>query len=111
MSEVFDLMFEIKKNYAAFDVSDDEVDRHYKYLKDFPFDAAMRNLDAYVKANSYPPKIADIRGRLGDQIDSERSKLQAAENEAYLVHWSLKKSEPPPNYWQSVRERLNGGQS
>ncbi|NQX67961.1 hypothetical protein HQN90_17710 [Paenibacillus alba] len=109
-SEVYDLMFEIKANYAPFVVSDDEVERHFKHLKDFPLSSALKNIDAYVKTNQYPPKIADIRGKLGEQMDGEISKRQAAENEAYLIHWSLKESEPPSGYWQNIREKLRGEQ-
>lgn len=107
-SEVFELMIEIKKNYAAFDVSGEEVERHFKHLKDFPIAAAMKNVDAYVKTNQYPPKIADIRGRLGEQMAGELSKQLAAQYEANLTLWSSENSEPPEGYWQSIRDRLRG---
>ncbi|MNI27367.1 hypothetical protein D3C73_811010 [compost metagenome] len=107
-SEVFDLMIEIKRNYSGFDVSNDEVDRHYKYLKDFPFDAAMKNVDDHVKTNQYYPKIAEIRGRLGDQLDSLRGKEQALAHEAQLAEWASKDSPPPEGYWDDIRSKLRG---
>lgn len=110
-SEVFDLMIEIKKNYPIVDVSDDEINRHYKHLRDFPFDVALKNLDDYVKVNGFPPKISDIRGKLGDLMDSQRGKERAATHEAQLVEWSQNNTPPPDGYWESVRSKLRGDKS
>lgn len=109
-SQVFDLMIEIKKNYSNFDVSEDEVNRHHKYLKDFSLDAAMKNVDDHIKTNKYPPNIADIRGRLGDQLDSQRSKEAAAVHEEKLATWERDNKPPPEGYWANIRTRLRGDQ-
>ncbi|ANY70429.1 hypothetical protein BBD42_30980 [Paenibacillus sp. BIHB 4019] len=107
-AEVYELFIVIKDNYAAFDDSDDEVDRHYKYLKDFPFDAAMKNVDDHILVDRFPPKIADIRGKLGDQLDRERSKDQAALHQSNLVAWANENNPPPEGYWQALKDKLRG---
>lgn len=100
--DVIDLLTEIKENYSTFDVSDESIDRHYKYLHDFPFTAALQNVEDHVKTSRFAPLIADIRGKLGDQLDSQRSKEEA---EAYLARIELWKQNavPPPD---GMRERV-----
>lgn len=107
-AEVFDLLLEIKSNYPSFDVSDDNVDRHYKYLQDFPFPEAMKNVELHIKTDSFPPKIADIRGRLGDLMDSQRSKEEAAAYEVQLEEWASENKPPPEGFWEQGRQLLRG---
>ncbi|MBP1992526.1 hypothetical protein [Paenibacillus eucommiae] len=109
-AEVIDLMIEIKEEYPTFDVSEEEIERHYKRLKDFPLAAALKNVDDHVKTNKYFPKISDIRGCLGDQLDSQRSKEQAAAHEANMNEWAKIDSPPPDGYWETMRTRLRGEQ-
>jgi hypothetical protein len=107
-AEVFDLLIEIKQNYPNFDVSDESIERHYKYLRDFPFEAALKNVEQHIMTERFPPTIADIRGRLGEQMDSQRSKDKAVAYFEQLERWRKDGSEPPPGYWDSVRAKLKG---
>ncbi|QJD87882.1 replicative helicase loader/inhibitor [Cohnella herbarum] len=107
--EVIDLLMEIKEEYPFFDVSDENIERHFRYLKDFPFEAAMRNVEQYIKTDSKKhPGIADIRGRLGDQLDSQRSKEETANYFAQLEASRLCNSPPPTGYWEHMRTLIRG---
>lgn len=108
--EVLELFIEIKEEYPFFDDSDENVERHRRYLADFPFDAAMENVKRHIMTNSKrPPGIADIRGGLGDQLDSQRSKEEAEAYFAQVELWRQNSSPPPEGYWQRVRQQLRGG--
>jgi hypothetical protein len=109
--EVMDLLEEIKREYPFFDVSDENIERHYKYLQDYPFDAAMRNVEEYIKTDTrrVHPGVGDIRGRLGDQLDSQKSKQSA---ESYMVRMEQARnseSAPPDGYWELLKSKLSGG--
>lgn len=104
-------MLEIKENYPTFDISDENIERHYRYLNDFPFPQAKKNVEQYIKANEYAPKIAHIRGHLGDLKDSEISKRQAVQYEQQLQRWSVDSPPPPGDYFERVRKQLRGEQS
>jgi Loader and inhibitor of phage G40P. len=106
--DVIEIIAELIENYPSFDDSEDNIDRHYKYLQDFPFEAAMKNVQEYIKTNRFPPTIADIRGRLGDQMDSQRSKDAAAAHFESLDSWSANDEPPPAGYWESMKEKLRG---
>ncbi|SFF22631.1 hypothetical protein SAMN04487969_11933 [Paenibacillus algorifonticola] len=105
-ADVLDLFAEIAAEYPTFDSSDAEVDRHFKYLHDFPFEAAKQNVEQHIKTNKWPPAIADIRGKLGDQLDSQRGKEQAAAFEAQLQEWEAASSPPPAGFWEAGRQLL-----
>lgn len=107
-SQIFDLMIAIREEYSSFDVSDDEVERHFKYLKDFSFAAAMANVEEHIRTSKFPPKISDIRGRLGDQLDSERGKAEAADFKEKLERWAAETTAPPAGYWETMRDKLRG---
>jgi hypothetical protein len=103
--EVIGLMIEIKEEYPFFDVSDENIDRHYKYLKDFPFEEAMNNVVQHIKADSKKhPGIADIRGRLGDLQDSQRSKEETDSYFAQLELWKMNAAPPP----EGLRSKIHG---
>lgn len=106
--DVIEIVAELIENYPSFDDSEANIDRHYKYLHDFSFDAAMKNVQEYIKTNRFPPTIADIRGRLGDQMDAQRSKEAAAAHFANLDAWGAAGSPPPPDYWERGRRLLRG---
>ncbi|CAI6087214.1 hypothetical protein [Cohnella sp. JJ-181] len=109
-SEVIRIMEVIKRTYPSFDVSAASIDHYAKRLLDFPFDAALENVERHVLTERFPPVLADIRGRLGDQLDSQRSKTEAAAYEAQLEAWrsgSLA-SPPPPGYWDEVKAKIRG---
>lgn len=100
--EILDLLTEIKRNYPSFDVSDESIERHSKYLRDFPFDAAMQNVEDHIRTDRFPPTIADIRGRLGDQMESQKSKEQTASYFAQVELWKHNAAPPP----DGMRERI-----
>lgn len=107
-SDVKEIIAELVDNYPNFDGSDENIDRHHKYLRDFPFDAAMKNVIEHIKTNKFPPLIADIRGRLGDQMDSQRSKELAASYFAQLEASRLCNVPPPEGYWEHTRRLIRG---
>lgn len=106
--EVQDLLEEIKKEYPNFDVSVENENRLYKYLSDFPFKAALKNVEDHIKTNRFPPTIADIRGRLGDLQDSQRSKEETASYFAQLDASRLCNVPPPTGYWDHLRKLVRG---
>jgi len=107
--DVYEIFEEIKLEYHFFDVSEENVDRHYRFLKDFPLDVALRNVEEYIKSDSKKhPGIADIRGRLGDQLDSQRSKEETASYFAKLEASRLCNVPPPDGYWEHVKKLIRG---
>lgn len=101
-ADVKEIVAELVENYPSFDGSDENIDRLYKYLHDFPFAAAMQNVEEHIKTNRFPPTIADIRGRLGDQLESQRSKEAAAAHMAQ-IELARKCDVPPPiGYWEHL---------
>lgn len=106
--DVYEIIEEIKQEYPYFDTSEENVDRHYKYLRDFPFEDAMQNVVEYIKTNKYPPLIADIRGRLGDLQDSQKSKEEAESYFAQVELWRENCTPPPDGYWENMKARLRG---
>lgn len=107
-AQVYDLLIEIKENYPNFDVSPENVDRHLKYLHDFSFEAAMQNVDEHVKTGKYYPNIAEIRGRLGEQIEREQMKVLTEQHFANLDTWSTNSKPPPEGYWDDVKRKIRG---
>ncbi|MFD2116372.1 hypothetical protein ACFSTH_08195 [Paenibacillus yanchengensis] len=107
-NEVILIIAELVENYPNFDSGDENIDRHYKYLSDFPFEAAMQNVQEHIKTNRFPPLIADIRGRLGDQMDGQRSKDATAAHFANLDAWGADGTPPPEGYWEHGRRLLRG---
>jgi hypothetical protein len=108
-SDVIGLFIEIKQEYPFFDDSDENINRHLKYLEDFPFDAAFKNVEQYILTNSKKhPGIADIRGRLGDLQDSQRSKDETQSYFAQLEASRLSNVPPPTGYWDHLRTVIRG---
>lgn len=105
------LMAEIQENYPNFDISDENIERHYKFLKDFDFKQALRNVEAHIKSNDFIPKISHIRGHLADVNQSEQSKMQAMKYDEQLNEWSSSQEPPPEGYWNTLRNSLRGGKS
>lgn len=106
--QVIDLFRLIKRTYPNFDTSAANVEHYAKYLQDFSFEAAVDHLDKYILTERFPPTIADIRGRLGDQMDAQRSKDAAAAHFANLDTWGAASTPPPEGYWQQVMQKLRG---
>lgn len=108
-AEVIDLFIEIKQEYPFFDDSDANIERHLGYLKDFPFDVALSNVRAHIASDSKrAPGIADIRGRLGDQLEAQKSKDAALDHFANLDAWIAGSAPPPEGYWERGRKAIRG---
>ncbi|MBO2942783.1 hypothetical protein JJQ72_02130 [Paenibacillus sp. F411] len=105
-AEVIDLLIIIKENYPAFDTSADSVERHFKYLHDFPFDRAVQNVDDHIRTSKYPPNIAEIRGSLGEQIERDRMKTFTEEYFAERARAREEACPPPPGWKESVYAKL-----
>ncbi|WP_052429615.1 replicative helicase loader/inhibitor [Paenibacillus borealis] len=106
--EVILLVRTIKANYPGFDKSPENIERLYKYLKDFPFEAAKENVDAHIKTKEFPPNVAEIRGRLGEQIEREQMKILTDQHFANLDTWSASSKPPPEGYWDEVKRKIRG---
>ncbi|NUU73991.1 replicative helicase loader/inhibitor [Paenibacillus xylanilyticus] len=105
-AEVLDLLIEIKENYPQFDVSEENIDRHMKYLHDFPFEAARQNLQEHVRTGKWPPNIAEIRGNMGDQEARQR---EIDETQAYLRQREANRAKatlPPPGWKDGLLAKL-----
>ncbi|MGG1880153.1 replicative helicase loader/inhibitor [Paenibacillus cisolokensis] len=105
-AEVIELLIVIKENYPNFNVSDETVDRHLKYLHDFPFQAAIRNVDEHIRTSKYPPNIAEIRGSLGEQIERDRMKSSTEEYFAERARAKQEACPPPPGWKESIYAKL-----
>ena len=99
--DVIMLIAELVENYPNFDDSDANIDRHYKYLHDFPFDVAIKNIERHIMTSKWQPTIAEIRGSVGEQIERDRMK---AATEAYFAEReeAAKHACPPPNGWKEA---------
>lgn len=106
--EIAELYKHIKKHFPFFDASLAKVKEDHWYLKDFPADAARMNIDQHILTETVTPGIAHIRGRLGDKLDSQRSKMEAVEYTAHMENWERNSSSPPEGYWDKVRESIKG---
>lgn len=107
-AEVIDLMVLIKRTYPSFDTGRESVDHHCKYLQDYLYAAALENVERHIMTERWPPTIADIRGRLGDKMDSQRSKEEAEAYFAQVELWRQNSSPPPAGYWEMGRAVLRG---
>ncbi|CAM3708313.1 replicative helicase loader/inhibitor [Cohnella lubricantis] len=107
-ADVIELFIELKTAYPNFDDSDENIDLHFKYLKDFPFGDAMKNVEKHILTERFPPTIADIRGRLGDLADSQRSKEAAESFAAQIELWKRNAAPPPDGYWETMKAKLRG---
>jgi hypothetical protein len=103
---VIDLLIIIKENYPTFDTSAESVERHCKYLYDFPFDQAVRNVDEHIRTSKWPPNIAEIRGSLGEQI--ERDRMKAATDQYFAEREEARKHAcpPPPGWKEGILAKL-----
>lgn len=105
-AEIIDLLIVIKENYPSFDASEENIDRHFKYLHDFPFDRAVQNVDEHIRTSKFPPNIAEIRGSLGEQM--ERSRMRFATEEYFAEREEARKHacSPPPGWKEGIYAKL-----
>lgn len=104
--EIAELYKHIKKHYPFFDASIEKVKEDLRYLRDFPSEAAWQNIERHILTETSTPGIAHIRGRLGDQLDSKRSREDAAAYFYQLDSWRNTGSSPPEGYWDRIRQML-----
>ncbi|MET3846853.1 replicative helicase loader/inhibitor [Paenibacillus sp. OAE614] len=105
-AEVIDLFIEIKQEYPQFNDSDEEIDRHLKYLKDFPFEAALRNVELHIKTTKWPPGISDIRGRIGEQLEKQRMETETSTYFEKLDSWRNGAAPPPAGLKEALYAKL-----
>ncbi|TCZ76154.1 hypothetical protein E0485_15050 [Paenibacillus albiflavus] len=106
LAEVAKLFKTVKKRYPSFDASLESVNECHKYLRDFPYDVAVANVDQHIMTDKFPPTISDIRGRLGEQQDRQRSKDAAQEYFEQLDAWKASAAPPPPGLRGKIRDLL-----
>lgn len=106
--EVIELLKILKRTYPAVDVSAEGVAHYEKYLLGFPFETARENVEKHIMTDRFPPTIADIRGRLGDQLENQKSKMEA-ESHIAQMELSHRCNVPPPiGYWEHTRKLIRG---
>ncbi|MEK4062176.1 MULTISPECIES: hypothetical protein [unclassified Paenibacillus] len=106
-AQVIDLLIKLKQEYThQIDTSDQEVTRLYEALKDFPFDKAVENVRQHILTNSWPPKIAQIRGGQGDMKEDFRSKVEAAHLLAERQNNRADVVLPPAGYKEALYAKL-----
>lgn len=96
----------IKKNYPAFDASAESVELHLKYLRDFDYATAQANVDKHILTERYYPNIADIRGRMGEQLDRKRLKEETESYFEQLDNWKKDAVPPPPGLKEELYAKL-----
>lgn len=106
--EIAELYAHIKRHYPFFEATKERVKEDYKYLKDFPADVARANIDRHILTETVTPGIAHIRGRIGDLMDSQKSKEEADAFFAQVDLWKRNGSPPPDGYWESMKLKLRG---
>lgn len=105
--EVIELFIEIKQEYSNFDDSDDEIDRHLRYLKDFPYQTALENVEQHIQTSKWPPGIAEIRGRLGEQLERQRMREETQAYFAKLELWKRTAVPPPAGMREALHAKLS----
>ncbi|OKP91882.1 hypothetical protein A3844_01855 [Paenibacillus helianthi] len=105
--EVAKLYKIIKKRYGNFDASLQAVEEDLDMLKDIPYDTAQSNVRQHIMTSDFPPKISQIRGRLGEQLERERMRKQTQELIHEMDASRLKAVPPPSGLKEALYARLN----
>ncbi|MFW5436593.1 hypothetical protein [Paenibacillus apiarius] len=108
IDEAAELFKIIKRSYPSFDANVRNVKENFKYLRDFPFEVALENVDKHIMTERFPPTIADIRGRLGEQIERNRMKQETEEYFEQMEAWRQNAAPPPAGNLEKVRAILRG---
>lgn len=107
-AEVAMLVRAIKANYPGFDSSSENIDRLTGLLRDFPYEVALGNVRQHILTERFPPNVAEIRGRLGEQLERERMREATEQHFENLEAWSAAAKPPPAGYWEEVKRRIRG---
>ncbi|QSF42695.1 hypothetical protein [Paenibacillus tianjinensis] len=105
--EVAKLYKTIKKRYSNFDASLQAVEEDLDMLKDIPYDVAVSNIRQHIMTSDFPPKISQIRGRLGEQLERERMRRQTEDLVHKMADARSKAVPPPPGMKEALYARLN----
>lgn len=105
--EVAKLYKTIKKRYSNFDASLQAVEEDLGMLKDIPYDVAETNVRQHIMTSDFPPKISQIRGRLGEQLERERMRKQTEELIHEMDASRLMAVPPPVGLKEELYARLN----
>lgn len=104
--EVAKLYKEIKKRYANFDASLEAVGEDLGMLKDIPYEIAEANVRQHIMTNDFPPKISQIRGRLGERLERERMREETQSYFAQLELWKRVAVPPPVGMREALYAKL-----
>ncbi|MBY9081039.1 hypothetical protein KIH86_23075 [Paenibacillus sp. HN-1] len=104
--EIAKLYKVIKKRYPNFDASTQAVEEDVEMLQDIPYDVAQSNIRQHIMTNDFPPKISQIRGRLGEQIERDRMRRETEELFAAQDAARAAAVPPPPGLKEALYERL-----
>lgn len=105
-AEVIRLFLVISAEYPIFNTDEENIERHLKALKDFPFETAVQNVERHIEISSFYPKISEIRGFAADQATRERE-LEATR--AYLDQREVNRAKatlPPPGWKDELLAKL-----
>ncbi|MDH6427232.1 MULTISPECIES: hypothetical protein [unclassified Paenibacillus] len=105
--EVAKLYKTIKKRYSNFDASLQAVEEDLDVLKDIPYEVAESNFRKHFMTSDFPPKISQIRGRLGEQLERERMRRQTEELMHEMDVSRLEAVPPPIGLKEEIYARLN----
>lgn len=104
--EVAKLYKDIKKRYSNFDASLQTVEEDLDMLRDIPYEVAQSNVRQHIMTSDFPPKISQIRGRLGEQRYHERLKADTAEYFAERDAARAAAVPPPPGWKEELYAKL-----
>jgi hypothetical protein len=106
IAEVAELFKLIKKHYAGFDGSVQNVKEFHPLLADFPYETAVQNVQKHIMTNDFPPRVSQIRGNVGEQ-ETRQSELELTR--AYLDEREESRKQatlPPPGWRDAIIARL-----
>ncbi|MGF7050391.1 hypothetical protein J2T13_004929 [Paenibacillus sp. DS2015] len=104
--EVAKLYKVIKKRYSNFDASLEAVEDDLGMLKDIPYEIARANVRQHIMTNDFPPKISQIRGRLGEQLERQRMREETQSYFAQLELWKRTAVPPPDGMREALHAKL-----
>ncbi|URJ36569.1 hypothetical protein MF625_000987 [Paenibacillus polymyxa] len=105
-ADVMRLFIVISESYPVFDVSEENVERHLKYLRDIPLDIALQNVDKHIPTSKFYPGISEIRGQFDAQAARQR---ELEETRVYLDERKESRKQatlPPPGWREAIIARL-----
>lgn len=104
--EVALLFLKIQEDYPDFDISDENIERYFDKLKDFPYVVAKANVEEYILTNPYrkAPGIPDIRGGIGCRRELEESRRAGKDFLRHIDDIQSTAVLPPEKVREQIRE-------